>query len=45
MRYAIGIDLGGTNVKLGSFSEDGETLEARSFETRDGDGGLGRAHS
>jgi predicted NBD/HSP70 family sugar kinase/uncharacterized phosphosugar-binding protein len=39
MRYAIGIDLGGTNVKLGSFSEDGETLEARSFETRDGDGG------
>src|SRR5262245_53364783 len=39
MRYAIGIDLGGTNVKLCSVSESGDTLEARSFETRDGEGG------
>ncbi len=38
MRYAIGIDLGGTNVKLGSFSEEGQVLEERSFETRDGEG-------
>src|SRR5262245_11372024 len=38
MRYAIGIDLGGTNVKLGAFSEGGGALEARSFETRDAEG-------
>jgi predicted NBD/HSP70 family sugar kinase/uncharacterized phosphosugar-binding protein len=38
VRYAIGIDLGGTNVKLASVSEGGEVLEARSFETRDEDG-------
>jgi predicted NBD/HSP70 family sugar kinase/uncharacterized phosphosugar-binding protein len=38
MRYAIGIDLGGTNVKLASVSESGDTLEARSFETRDTEG-------
>src|SRR4029453_18643221 len=38
MRYAIGIDLGGTNIKLASVSESGDTLEARSFETRDTEG-------
>jgi len=37
MRYAIGIDLGGTNVKLAAVSESGDVLESTSFETRDGD--------
>jgi predicted NBD/HSP70 family sugar kinase/uncharacterized phosphosugar-binding protein len=35
MRYAIGIDLGGTNVKMTSVSEQGEVLEELTFETRD----------
>ena len=40
MRYAIGIDLGGTNVKLVAVTEGGEILDRASFETRDeADGG------
>ena len=39
MRYAIGIDLGGTNVKLAAVSESGETLERTAFETHDQPGG------
>jgi predicted NBD/HSP70 family sugar kinase/uncharacterized phosphosugar-binding protein len=39
MRYAIGIDLGGTNVKLAAVDEGGRTLESASFETRDEPGG------
>ena len=35
MRYAIGIDLGGTNVKMTSVSERGQVLDELSFETRD----------
>jgi predicted NBD/HSP70 family sugar kinase/uncharacterized phosphosugar-binding protein len=33
MRYAIGIDLGGTNVKFVAASEAGDVLERVSFET------------
>ena len=39
MRYALGIDLGGTNVKLAAVSESGETLERAAFETHDEPGG------
>lgn len=39
MRYAIGIDLGGTNVKLVAVSEAGEVSDSSSFETRDEAGG------
>jgi predicted NBD/HSP70 family sugar kinase/uncharacterized phosphosugar-binding protein len=40
MRYAIGIDLGGTNVKLAAVTEGGEVLDRATFETRDeADGG------
>src|SRR5262245_14943954 len=39
MRYAIGIDLGGTNVKLVAVSESGDVLESASFDTRDEPGG------
>jgi glucokinase len=33
MRYGIGIDLGGTNIKTSSVSEAGQTLERASHET------------
>jgi predicted NBD/HSP70 family sugar kinase len=39
MSYAIGIDLGGTNVKLVAVTEAGGVLESASFETRDVPGG------
>jgi predicted NBD/HSP70 family sugar kinase/uncharacterized phosphosugar-binding protein len=39
MRYAIGIDVGGTNVKLAAIDEGGRTLESASIETRDEPGG------
>ena len=39
MRYALGIDLGGTNVKLAAVSESGETLDRSAFETHDEPGG------
>jgi predicted NBD/HSP70 family sugar kinase/uncharacterized phosphosugar-binding protein len=39
MRYAIGIDLGGTNVKLAAIDEQGQNLDRASFETRDEPGG------
>jgi predicted NBD/HSP70 family sugar kinase/uncharacterized phosphosugar-binding protein len=39
MRHAIGIDLGGTNVKLVAVSESGDVSDASSFETRDVAGG------
>ena len=39
MDYAIGIDLGGTNVKLVAVTPAGEVLESASFETRDEPGG------
>ena len=35
MPYAIGIDLGGTNIKLAALSESGETLDRAAFETHD----------
>ncbi len=35
MNYAIGIDLGGTNIKFAVVSEDGELLEHSTCETRD----------
>jgi predicted NBD/HSP70 family sugar kinase/uncharacterized phosphosugar-binding protein len=38
MRYAIGIDLGGTNVKLAVVSEAGDVCEEASLETRDAAG-------
>jgi predicted NBD/HSP70 family sugar kinase len=39
MSYAIGVDLGGTNVKVAAVSESGEVLESLTFETRDEPGG------
>ena len=39
MRYAIGIDLGGTNVKLAAVSEGGLTLDRAALETHDQPGG------
>lgn len=39
MRYAIGVDLGGTNVKLAVVSETGQVFDAPSLETRDVMGG------
>jgi len=35
MRYAIGIDLGGTHIKAASVSESGEILDRATGETRD----------
>lgn len=37
MRYAIGIDLGGTNVKAVAVAPDGAILRTDRFETEDGD--------
>jgi glucokinase len=36
MNYALGIDIGGTNVKAVRVSADGQTLEKYSFPTKDG---------
>jgi glucokinase len=36
VRYAIGIDLGGTNIKAARVSEDGTVLDRASGQTRDG---------
>ncbi len=36
MTYAIGIDLGGTNIKAIAVSEDGELLDRSIYETGDG---------
>jgi glucokinase len=42
MRYAIGVDLGGTHIKVASVSETGEVLGRASDSTRDGrDGAAG----
>src|SRR5437773_7880137 len=35
MSYAIGVDLGGTNIKVAVISEDGEMLEWSTGETAD----------
>jgi glucokinase len=35
MSYAIGVDLGGTNIKIAVISEDGEMLERSAAETAD----------
>ena len=35
MDYAIGIDLGGTNIKAAAVTPSGEVLEQSSAETRD----------
>src|SRR5258705_4321356 len=35
MRYALGIDLGGTHIKAASVSESGEVLDRVTGETRD----------
>lgn len=35
LRYAIGIDLGGTNVKMTAVTSDGTVLEQGSFPTKD----------
>ena len=35
MRYAIGLDLGGTQIKAASVSESGEILDRVTGETRD----------
>jgi glucokinase len=34
MRYAIGVDLGGTNIKIGVVSEEGQMLERSTCETQ-----------
>jgi len=34
MRYAIGVDLGGTNIKIGAVSEEGQMLERSTCETQ-----------
>ena len=36
MTYAIGFDLGGTNLKVVAVSAEGETLEKSAFPTEDG---------
>ena len=36
MNYAIGVDLGGTNIKVAVVSEDGQILDRSSCETADG---------
>jgi len=36
VRYAIGVDLGGTNIKAARVSEDGAILDHASGQTRDG---------
>jgi len=33
MHYAVGIDLGGTNIKIAVVSEEGEILERSTSET------------
>src|SRR6266567_796107 len=35
MSYAIGVDLGGTNIKVAVVSEDGEVLDRSAAETAD----------
>jgi glucokinase len=37
-KYAIGVDLGGTNIKLGIVSEKGRILQKISVETKSGEG-------
>jgi predicted NBD/HSP70 family sugar kinase/uncharacterized phosphosugar-binding protein len=39
MRYAIGVDLGGTNVKLRAVTEQGKSLDSSGFATDDSLGG------
>ncbi|MBQ2634117.1 MAG: ROK family protein, partial [Oscillospiraceae bacterium] len=38
-RYAFGVDVGGTTIKLGLFSEDGTLLEKWEIPTRRARGG------
>lgn len=39
MSYAIGVDLGGTNIKAAAVGEDGSVLEKLTFETNDDESG------
>ena len=39
MKYCFGVDLGGTTVKMGLFSEEGEVLDKWEIKTRTEDGG------
>lgn len=39
MKYGFGIDVGGTTVKLGLFTQDGELLEKQEIPTRSENGG------
>mgnify|MGYP003317766966 CR=1 FL=1 len=39
MKYAFGVDVGGTTVKLGLFSDGGELLEKWEIPTRTEQGG------
>lgn len=39
MKYAFGVDVGGTTVKLGLFSREGELLEKQELPTRTENGG------
>ena len=41
MRYAIGVDLGGTDIKAAAVSESGEVLGRGADSTRDGGGAAG----
>ena len=34
MKYAIGIDIGGTNIKAVSVTQTGEILEQRTYPTK-----------
>ncbi len=44
MRYAIGIDLGGTNVKVRAVTEQGQILDGCDFATHDAPGSDWAAH-
>lgn len=39
-KYVFGVDIGGTTVKIGLFSDKGELLEKWEIDTRVGDGGM-----
>ena len=40
MKYAVGVDLGGTTVKMGIFTEDGQVVTKWEIRTRKGEGGI-----
>ena len=39
MRYGVGVDLGGTSVKMGLFTSSGELIESWSIKTDRSDNG------